>query len=196
MFGRRRRSAQRPEAGSPACDVCGRRPREADPVLACPGCGAGSDYVAAAVAYRALGEGRQSRACTACEQVTIVVEPDMVCPSCERLRPDVQDRLRERFQRLGPGDPTDAPCVGCGYYVTASPSPSFDLALDLVVNCSGCGVEIAVPEQDIPQGQGLRLGCGACGARIVIPPEVWCSKCGLHLRRTGIPELIAEASRR
>lgn len=162
-------------------------------MLRCPACGADSDLASRAIAATALRLGTQARACISCEQVTIVVEPSMVCSDCGRPRPDINDRLRSRYATAGPGDPADAPCVGCGYYVSR-PNPAGP-TLDLLVECQGCGDQIAIPEEDFAVGQGLRLLCGRCHAHTLVPASVWCPDCGLHLRRLGIPELIRDANR-
>ena len=189
----RRRARERP-ADPSGCVSCGNRSDGTGPALTCPGCGAASGIVGTAIAYRTLRDGPQSRACTACELVTIVLEPDMVCPACELPRPDVNDRLRERLGRLGPGDPDDAPCVGCGHFRTRPDPPS--PPLDQLVDCQGCGHEHAIPMDRFTVGQGMQLRCGHCRARTVIPDTIWCPKCGLHLRRLGIAELISAANRR
>lgn len=175
-----------------ACRSCGRRPDDPEPVLTCPGCGASSAIVATAIAYRTLDDGPQSRACAACEQVTIVTEPDMICPDCEQLYPDVNDRLRRRYAERGAGDPSDAPCVGCGYYATDPHPPS--PYLEQIIDCQGCAREISIPLRSFAVGQGMHLRCGRCGTDTVIPPTVWCPRCGLHLRRRGIPELVRDAT--
>lgn len=190
IFKRRRGS----DAGVPGCASCGRRPGDAEPVLTCPGCGTESDIVNTAITHAVARAGRQSLACTACEQVAIVVEPDMLCPSCSRLRPDVNDRMRARYAAVGPGDPADAPCVGCGYYLT-DPFPSTP-SLDLLVDCQRCGDEIAIAEDQMSVGEGVYLQCGICRAVTVIPDTVWCPKCGLRLRAEGIPELVRDATLR
>ncbi|TDD92250.1 hypothetical protein [Actinomadura rubrisoli] len=117
----------------------------------------------------------------------------MACPDCEQLYPDINDRLRERFVAFGPGDPADAPCVGCGYHATVPHPPS--PYLEQIIDCQGCGHQIGVPMQSFRVGQGMKLSCGRCDARTVVPPTVWCPKCGLHLRRRGIPELVRDATR-
>lgn len=175
------------------CGSCGRRPTDREPVLTCPGCGADSAIVASAIAARTLDDGPQSRPCETCEKVTIVTEPGMVCPDCAQLYPDVNDRLRERFAEFGPADPADAPCVGCGYYLTDPHPPSPYLAQ--LIDCQGCGNEISILLKHFTVGQGMHLSCADCGAHTVIPPTVWCPKCGRHLRRRGIPELVRDATR-
>jgi hypothetical protein len=161
-------------------------------MLTCPGCGADSDLAARAVAATALRLGPQSRACVACEQVTIVVEPSMVCAACGRPRADINDRLRSRYATSGPSDPADAPCVGCGYYVSG-PNPAGP-ALDLLIECQGCGDQIAIPEESFAVGQSVRLLCGRCHTRTLVPKTVWCPNCGLHLRRIGISDLVRDAN--
>ncbi len=118
----------------------------------------------------------------------------MVCPDCTELLSDVNDRLRARFDRLGPSDPADAPCVGCGYYTTRPNRPS--PPLDLLIDCQGCGDQIAIPEANFHVGQGMHLRHDNCNTVTVIPNTIWCPKCGQHLRTRGIPELIREANRR
>lgn len=202
IFGRRwrgrqgepRRQVVRSAPVSPPCPSCGRPSRGADPALLCPGCGAASEIYPKAIAVQTLREGDQARACDACEQVTLVMEPSMVCPDCRRPHSDVNDRMRERFDRFGPGDPADAPCVGCGYYTTRPNPPS--PPLDLLIDCQGCGDEIAISEADFPTGKGMHLRCGGCKTVTEIPNTIWCPKCGQHLRRMGISELIREANRR
>lgn len=191
---RREPPPDRPEAGDgglPACPSCGARPGAPAPVLTCPGCGTPSDIIAKAIAVRTLREGARSEACTACEQVTIVVEPDMVCAACRQVRPGIDALLRARFAEHGPGDAADAPCVGCGYFADDS-TPSF---LDVIIDCQGCGDEIAIPEDDIPAGQGMQLSCGRCRAVTIVPAAIWCPTCGRHLRRDGIAELVRDATR-
>lgn len=183
-----------PDADVSGCPSCGMQPGDADPVLCCPGCGTESNLVTFAIAYQVARAGRQSRACTACEQVTIVVEPDMLCPSCSRLSPDVNERMRVRYDAVGPGDPTDAPCVGCGSYPT-DPFPSTP-SRGLLVDCQRCGDEIEIAEEQMTVGKGMYLQCGRCHAVTVIPDTVWCPNCGLRLRADGIPELIRDATLR
>jgi hypothetical protein len=122
------------------------------------------------------------------------MEPNMVCPDCEQPHSDVNDRMRARFERLGPGDPADAPCVGCGYYTTR-PKP-LSQPLYLLIDCQGCGYQIAVHEESFPKGQGMHLRCGGCKTVTEVPNTIWCPKCGQHLRDRGIAELIREANRR
>jgi hypothetical protein len=194
-----RRSPRRPPAAQPSyddhsgCPSCGTRPGGAAPILTCPGCGTASDIVPKAIGAHTLRDGTQARACTGCEDVTIVIEPDMVCESCQQVRPDVNDRMRTRYAEHGPGNLAEAPCVGCGYYVNSPDPPS--PALDLLIDCQGCGDQIAIPQDDIPVGQGLQLSCGRCSTVTVVPRSVWCPHCGQHLRRQGIPELIRDATR-
>jgi hypothetical protein len=168
------------------CGACGAAGRT---VLVCPGCGASSEIVSTSIAHRVTRDGAQARTCTACEQVTMVVEPDMVCPACENLRPEVNDLLRTRFDRIGPADLAAAPCVGCGYRVD-EPND----ALTLSVPCHACAAEFAIPLDMFAIGQGMRLRCGTCGADTSVPNTVWCPVCGQHLRRDGIAELIAGAN--
>lgn len=175
------------------CSSCDLPLADDSPPLVCPACGAVSEIYPKAIAVHTLREGEQARACTECEQVTLVVAPEMVCPDCKRLHADVNDRLRARYERLGPGDPADAPCVGCGYYTSRPDEPAFPL--DILIDCQRCGNEIAVPEADFPQGQGMHLRCG-CGAHTVVPKTIWCPNCGEHIRARGIAELVAEANAR
>lgn len=175
------------------CQVCGRRSGAGPgyPVLSCPGCGyAATELATKAITLMALRDGRQSVACIACELVTMVIEPSMICQACQRPGLDVNDQLRARFVRLGPGDPADAPCVGCGYYV-AKPDPP---PLDLLVDCQACGDRMAISEASFRVGYGMQVRCGGCLFVTVIPKTVWCPKCGLHLRSRGIPELIRAAN--
>ncbi|MDI3422957.1 hypothetical protein [Streptomyces luteolus] len=125
--------------------------------------------------------------------MTIVVEPGMVCQGCEQLYPDVDVRLRARYADVGPGDPADAPCVGCGKYVTRPNPPRPALYHD--IDCQGCDARFALSEQDLTVGQGMHIACGRCRTVTVVPDTVWCPKCGLHLRKRGIPELVRDATR-
>ncbi|MFI0449612.1 hypothetical protein [Actinomadura sp. 6N118] len=188
-----RRALRRRDAELPGCSSCARRPDDPNPVLTCPGCGADSAIVATAIAYGTLNEGPQARACESCELVTIVVEPDMACPTCEQLYPDVNDRLRARFARVGPGDPADAPCVGCGKHVSRPNPPRPALYLD--IDCQGCDAKFPISEQDMSVGQGMHIACNHCATVTVVPSTVWCPKCGQHLRKRGIPELVRDATR-
>lgn len=187
------RSRRTPPAPDPVCGSCA-QPADTDPVLRCPGCGAASAIVATAIAHRTLREGTQYRACEACESVTIVVEPGMVCPDCEQLYDDIDGRLRRRFADAGPGDPDDAPCVGCGKYVSRPNPPGPALYQD--VDCPGCDAQFPITEKDMTVGQGMHIACNRCRSVTVVPSTVWCPKCGLHLRKRGIPDLVREASRR
>ncbi|GAB3421030.1 hypothetical protein GCM10027569_49910 [Flindersiella endophytica] len=177
-----------------ACAGCGRLPGSgADPVLRCPGCEADSGLAARAIAAMVVRLGTQARACDACERITIVVEPSMVCAVCVRPLEEVNDLLYSRYATTGPADPADAPCVGCGYYVSR-PNPGGP-ALDVLIECQGCGDQIRIPEEDFAVGQGIRLLCGRCHSHTLVPKTVWCPKCGQHLRTLGIPELVREANR-
>ena len=169
-----------------ACGTCGSTGKT---VLVCPGCAAPSQIVSTAIAYRAAHDGPQARSCTACEQVTMVVEPDMVCPACGQLRPEVNELLLARYDRIGPDDLAAAPCVGCGYRVGAPDEP-----LNLLVACRACDADFAIPLDMFAVGQGMRLRCGTCAADTRIPDTVWCPVCGQHLRRDGIADLIRAAN--
>lgn len=116
----------------------------------------------------------------------------MVCAACVRPVESINELLYSRYATSGPSGSAEAPCVGCGYYVsrpnTAGPE------LDVLIECQGCGERIAIPEEDFAVGHGLHLMCGSCHSRTLVPKTVWCPNCGLHLRRLGIPELVREAN--
>ncbi|WP_406632379.1 MJ0042-type zinc finger domain-containing protein [Amycolatopsis sp. WGS_07] len=175
------------------CASCGGKPDRENPVLICPGCAAPSAIISTSVAWGALRKGTQHRACAACEQVTIVVEPEMACEDCEQLRPDINEQLRARYRRLGPGDPADAPCVGCGHTPQGPPPSPW---IHHVFGCPHCGTEISIPEESFVRGQAMHIRCGRCAKHIEIPRTIWCPKCGQRIRKEGIDAHLREISRR
>jgi Zn finger protein HypA/HybF involved in hydrogenase expression len=185
-----RKRRWRPDSDRPDCESCGWQSGDSTPALACPGCGADSDLLPYALAREILNHGRQARACYECEEVSFVFDLDMVCQPCDGLRPDVNDRLRTRFNTLGPGDPADAPCVGCGEYLTPRATSQHGPPLEHFIEDPICGNWISIPESGLRVGEGLRLMCGECRKFIVVPPIVWCPKCGQHIRREGISPFV------
>jgi predicted RNA-binding Zn-ribbon protein involved in translation (DUF1610 family) len=134
-----------------------------------------------------MKNGSSTAACLECEQVTFVFERDMICLSCEQMRPDINDRLRMRFAREGAGDVHDAPCVGCGFSGASRP-------VSFPVDCPWCAATSRIPQEAVHPEHGLIQQCSGCGAGIRIPPTVWCPKCGLNIRRRDKSELVREAN--
>ncbi|MFD7402142.1 hypothetical protein ACFV7R_05590 [Streptomyces sp. NPDC059866] len=124
--------------------------------------------------------------CLGCRQVTFVFEPDMVCAPCQRLLPDLNQRLRERFAVQGPGSSEGMACVGCGF---GERIPH----MAQVVACPHCTGDLAIAQDDFPR-EGMFLSCPSCGGSVRIPPTVWCPDCGLNFRRKGIADLVREAN--
>lgn len=174
-----------------SCGSCGGQPDRDDPVLICPACGTPSVIVATSIAWKALHDGIQSRACAACEQVTIVVDPTMACGRCEQLRPDINEQLRSRFESFGPGDPADAPCVGCGFFPQGAPPSPW---IHQVFDCLHCGMEISVAENAFIPGQAMHVRCGRCSRDTEIPRSIWCPKCGQRIRKEGVAAHLREIS--
>ena len=166
------------------CRSCGGQPDRDDPVLVCPVCDVDSRIVASSIAWKVLHDGVQSRWCESCEQVTFVVYPSMACPSCEQLRPDINQRLQAGLEASGPGDPADAPCFGCGY--SAGYSRPVSPYLRQVFGCMHCSAEMSVPLDAFEPGQGMHVACGRCGRNTEIPASIWCPLCGKRLRKEGV----------
>lgn len=178
------------------CASCGGRPDRDEPVLICPACGTPSAIFATSIAWKALNRGTQSRVCAACEQATIVIEPTMACEQCEQLRPDVNERLRSRFESNGPGDLTDAPCGGCGFFAQGPPPSPLSPQIFQAFNCLHCGVEISVAERDFVRGQAMHILCGRCNGTTEIPSSIWCPKCGQAIRKEGVAAHLRNISGR
>lgn len=153
----------------------------------CPACGSEDrEFVAIAVVVEVLRSGSLTAPCTDCRQVTFVFEPDMVCAPCQRLLPDLNERLRERFALHGPGSSEGLACAGCELEGQTR-------GMAQVVPCPHCAGDLTFEQDDFPP-HGMFLSCPSCQKAVRIPRTVWCPKCGLNFRRTGIADLVRQAN--
>lgn len=129
--------------------------------------------------------------CSTCEQRSFRYDADLICPTCDWLVPDVNDRLAERFEANGgPFAAKPGECSGCGQR-GAGPPISFP------VTCPKCGSADRIPQEVVNTKGGVTARCAndKCGFGITIPASIWCPDCKLNLRTLSkITELIAEAN--
>jgi transcription elongation factor Elf1 len=172
----------------PRCDDCGTPARNTVfAAVTCPACGQSAEFAEPTVRGHVRAKGVHIAPCYDCQQLAFGFESEMFCPSCLRLRPDTDDRLRQWFEREGPGDGQDLPCLGCGEDDEVG-------WLVFPYDCPRCGFEGKIAPDDVPK-EGGTVRCSSCRAEILVPAAVWCDKCGLNPRFQGIVELISGANR-